>query len=68
MNRSVDALTRRGLITTAAGAGTLAATLQLLPTARVASAGAQPAAAGQGPGHGYRLTEHVKHYYRTTLV
>jgi hypothetical protein len=68
MNRSADALTRRGLITSAAGAGAVAAAAQLLPSVRVASTDSQPAPATQGRSGGYRLTEHVKRYYRTTLV
>jgi hypothetical protein len=68
MNRPVAALSRRGLVTAAAGAGALAAATQLLPSAPVALPAAQPPATGPGAARGYRLTEHVKHYYRTTLV
>jgi hypothetical protein len=54
---------------TAAGAGALAAVAQLLPATPATAPGAQPAnSAGAGKATGYRLTEHVKRYYRTTLV
>jgi hypothetical protein len=51
----------------AAGAGALAAVAQLLPATPATAPGVQPAA-GTGRRTGYQLTEHVKRYYRTTLV
>ena len=51
-----------------AGAGALAAVVQFLPATRNTAPGAQPAAGPAGQRTGYQLTEHVKRYYRTTLV
>jgi hypothetical protein len=67
MNRVVDALTRRSLMSATAGAGALVAAAQLLPSTRVMSPEPQPAPTGVRRT-GYRLTEYVKRYYRTTLV
>lgn len=67
MKRIGTALTRRGLMTAAAGTGALAATSQLVPSVLAGSPGAQPAPAGNQRS-GYRLTEHVKRYYQSALV
>ena len=67
MNQRDDALTRRSLMGKAAGAGAFAAAVQLLPPARVMSVDPQPAPTPIA-ATGYRLSEHVKRYYRTTLV
>jgi hypothetical protein len=68
MTRAVATLSRRGLMTAAAGAAAFAATTQLLPSAPAALPAARFPPTGAGTARGYRLTEHVKHYYRTTLV
>ena len=55
-------------MTAAAGAGALAAAASFSPPGRVTPVGPQPVPTGTRAGGGYRLTEHVKRYYRTTLV
>lgn len=60
-------LSRRTLFAGAGSAGALAAAAAVLPgAAAVPSAPAAPVA-GDAP-EGYRLTEHVKRYYRTARV
>jgi hypothetical protein len=68
MPRAEAALSRRSLVTAAAGAGALAAAASFSPSGRVTFAEPQPVPAGTRTGGDYRLTEHVKRYYRTTLV
>jgi len=61
-------LSRRGFLAGAATAGAAAASAAALPGARQA---AQPEAApapAPTQGGGYRLSEHIKRYYKTTLV
>lgn len=68
MNRPPTALSRRNLMTAAAGAGAVVATAHLLrPTPDLPTAMPPPGAKAAGTG-GYRLTEHIKRYYQTTLV
>jgi hypothetical protein len=59
-------LSRRSLFVGAGAAGTVAATAALLPT----QPGKTEVAAEPPPerGGGYRLSEHVKRYYKSTLV
>ena len=61
-------LSRRTLFAGAGTVGAIAAAASVMP-ASVLSPGEQ-AQAKEPPaqGGGYQLTEHVKHYYRTTLV
>jgi hypothetical protein len=62
-------LSRRRLFAGAGTAGALAAAASVLPLAPTpepaAQVGAKPDAE---PGGGYRLSEHVQQYYRTTKV
>ena len=54
-----------------AGAGALgaiAATASLLPLAVPVTAPQGPVKAAPAKGGGYHLSEHVKRYYKTTLV
>jgi hypothetical protein len=61
-------LSRRTLFAGAGTAGAVAAAASLLPGA-VKQADAIPQAkAPPANGGGYQLTEHVKRYYKTTLV
>jgi hypothetical protein len=59
---------RRGFFFSAATAGAAAAAVTVLP--KVAPEPVAPAAAALKPapekGGGYTLSEHVKHYYKTT--
>jgi hypothetical protein len=61
-------LSRRRMFAGAGAAGALAAAAAVLPVSRQA----EPAAADAKPapewGGGYRLSEHVLHYYRTAKV
>ncbi len=68
MSESNRRLSRRGLFAGAATAGTVAAAASLLPGVREAAQA--PVAAKQPPakGGGYQLSEHVRQYYKTTLV
>jgi cobalamin biosynthesis protein CbiD len=68
MQTSTSKTSRRGLLFGTAAAGAVAATVAVLP--RVS----QPTQVAIAPkplpekGGGYSMSEHVKHYYRTTLV
>ena len=68
MSQPKAKLSRRTLFAGAGTASALAAVATVLP--RVAPEQA-PVAEKKAPperGGGYELTEHVKHYYRTTLI
>jgi len=59
------------LITLCAGAvtaGAVAAAASLLPGAMKQTEAVAPAKAPPANGGGYQLTEHVKRYYKSTLV
>jgi hypothetical protein len=61
-------LSRRTLFAGAGTAGALAAAATLVPrVARQTEAVAEPKPAPE-KGGGYQLTEHVKRYYKTTLI
>jgi hypothetical protein len=69
MSQPKSKLSRRTLFAGAATVGAAAAAVTLLPG--VAPEIAEPAAGLQPPpekGGGYQLTEHVKRYYKTTLL
>jgi hypothetical protein len=68
MNRPVSALSRRGLITAAAGTGALVTMAHFLRSSNQGPSETSPPATGAARAQGYRLTEHIKRYYRTTLV
>jgi hypothetical protein len=59
---------RRGFVFGAATAGAAAAAVVALPKVQEADAQAPALKEPPAKGGGYQLTEHVKHYYRTTLV
>jgi hypothetical protein len=70
MSQPKSKLSRRTLFAGASTVGAAVAAAALLPSA-LPELTAQPEPALQPPpekGGGYQLTEHVKHYYRTTLV
>ena len=66
-NKTLD---RRKVLAGVGAAGALAAAAVALPGAQVPAASAKSAAAATPPdtSAGYRLTEHVKHYYRTARI
>ena len=59
---------RRNLLATAGTAGVVATAASLLPYSAGRSALAVDAGETGSRAKGYRLSEHIKHYYRTTLV
>ena len=70
MSQPKSKLSRRTLFAGAATVGAAAAAVALVPSA-VPALSAQPAPALKPPperGGGYQLTEHVKQYYKTTLI
>ena len=68
MSQPKSKLSRRTLFAGAATVGAAAAAVSLIPSAAPDLA-AQPALKPPpARGGGYQLTEHVKQYYKTTLV
>ena len=67
MKQPIAAFSRRGVITAAAGAGVVMATAHLSRPSQALPGTPAPAAKAAG-SEGYRLTEHIRQYYRTTLV
>lgn len=69
MEQKASKLSRRTLFAGATGVGAVAAAASLLPTLGVPSAD-QPSQPKTAPakGGGYQLSEHVKHYYKTTSL
>ncbi len=70
MSQPKSKLSRRTLFAGAATVGAAAAAVSLLPSA-LPDLAARPAQALNPPpdrGGGYQLTEHVKRYYKTTLI
>jgi hypothetical protein len=67
MQETTNKASRRGFFLTASVAGAAVASASLIksPTPAVIAEVIKPAPA---KGGGYMLSEHVKHYYRTTLV
>ncbi|MDB5900434.1 MAG: hypothetical protein JWP41_4036 [Ramlibacter sp.] len=68
MNRPVAALSRRGLMTATAAAGAVVATAHLLRPSKFAPSELSPSPPKTAGATGYRLTDHIKRYYQTTLV
>jgi hypothetical protein len=68
MDRPEATLSRRGLITAAAGAGAVLAGAHLARRNDALPASAPPAASEAPAAKGYRLTEHVRRYYQTTRI
>ncbi|MDP2370587.1 formate dehydrogenase [Rhodoferax sp.] len=68
MNQPPNKLSRRTLFAGMGTVGAIAATASLVPGVRQIEAA--PAAPKVAPerGGGYTLSEHVKQYYKTTLV
>jgi hypothetical protein len=70
MSQNSPKLSRRTLFVGASTVGALAAVATVLPKAKTGSA-ATPMAAKPPPperGGGYHLSEHVKQYYKTTMI
>ena len=68
MNKPKSKLSRRHLFAAAGTAGAVAAAASLVPGAVQETVAEPPANEPPERGGGYRLSEHVKRYYRTTLV
>lgn len=69
MSQSESKLSRRTLFAGASTAGAVAAVASLIPSVQQAVLPAGPQAkAAPLRGGGYALTEHVKRYYKTTLI
>ncbi len=68
MSQSQSRLSRRNVFAVATGVGAVAAGASLLPAVQDAASPASPQKADPVKGGGYRLSEHVKQYYKTTLV
>lgn len=67
MSQSPGKLSRRTLFAGAGTVGAIATVASLVPAVRGAPAAEQPLAK-PAKGGGYSLSEHVKRYYKTTLV
>jgi hypothetical protein len=69
MSQPKSKLSRRTLFAGAGAVGAMTAAATLLPRALPElDAQASPSLAPPQQGGGYQLTEHVKRYYKTTLV
>jgi hypothetical protein len=68
MSQPKSKLSRRQLFAGAGTVGAMAAAASLLPGAVQESAPEPQAKQPPARGGGYQLTEHVKKYYKTTLV
>lgn len=68
MNQTSNKLSRRTLFAGVGTAGALAATASLVPGVRPVEATPVAAKVMPDKGGGYTLSEHVKQYYKTTLV
>lgn len=61
-------LSRRRLFAGATGIGAVAVAATMLPAIVTDSSPAAPAKAAPPKGGGYTLSEHVKQYYKSTLI
>jgi hypothetical protein len=68
MNKADSKLSRRSLFGGVATTGALAAAATLLPKSPVPAAEPEPAREPPARGGGYHVSEHVKHYYKTTRL
>ena len=68
MQNSNSKTSRRGLLFGTAAAGAVAATVAALPRISQPTQAVAPPKPMPEKGGGYSVSEHVKHYYRTTLV
>ncbi len=67
MSSTPPKASRRGFFVTATAAGAAVAAVSVLKAPALPSAAPQPKAPPKRGG-GYTLSEHVKRYYKTTLV
>ncbi|MES2424357.1 MAG: formate dehydrogenase [Pseudomonadota bacterium] len=68
MKQQPGKLSRRHLFAGAGTAGAVAAVASVLPLSREAALPVAETKAPPAKGGGYSVTEHVKQYYKTTLV
>lgn len=69
MDSKSTKFSRRTMFAGATAAGAVAAVASLMPTGPGDAAGADPAARpAPTRGGGYRLSEHVKQYYKTARI
>jgi hypothetical protein len=68
MSQPKSKLSRRTLFAGASTVGAVAAAASLLPGVAQQTAATPEAKQPPDKGGGYQLTEHVKRYYKTTLV
>lgn len=68
MEKSQAMPSRRGLLFGTAAIGAVAATVAALPAVKAPEAVAVLPKPAPEKGGGYSVSDHVKHYYRTTLV
>ena len=68
MSQPKHPLSRRTLFAGVGTVGAVAAAATLLPRAVQGSESAPEPKAAPARGGGYQLTEHVKRYYKTTLI
>ncbi|AEG94162.1 formate dehydrogenase [Ramlibacter tataouinensis] len=68
MSQPTSKLSRRTLFAGAGTVGAIAAAATVLPAVREAEPAEPVAKKAPAKGGGYQLTEHVKQYYKTTLI
>jgi hypothetical protein len=68
MNETKPTLSRRRIFAGAGTLGALAAAATVLPAATQPAATASAEPAPEPQPRGYRLTDHIERYYRTTRV
>ena len=68
VSQLANSVSRRKLFAGASTLGVVAATASLLPSVGSDIASRPPARTAPAKGGGYTLSEHVKRYYKTTLV
>jgi hypothetical protein len=68
MSQTPGKLSRRTLFAGAGTAGAVATVASLMPAIQPAMPATQALKAAPTKGGGYTLSEHVKRYYKTTLV
>lgn len=68
MQRSRNPSSRRGFVTGSVTLGAAAAAASAMPFVEAARQSAVKPQVVPGKGGGYHLSEHVKRYYKTTLV
>lgn len=68
MEKTQTLSSRRGLLFGTAAVGAVAATVAALPAIKATETTASLPKPAPEKGGGYSVSDHVKHYYRTTLV